>query len=102
MQKIIDSPSVQLSYDEEREQIIQVWKGYVSSEDFRRTIDETLDLVKNNNVSAILSNAQRQNVVTPEDTKYAAEIMPELFSEGIQRMAFVVPFRGISPSITHQ
>ncbi len=91
MQTILNSPSIQLLYNEDKKLLIQSWKGSVDSNMFREAIDKTVELVATKKIDRIISNTQRQNVVTPKDTKYASKVMPKLFRNGLKKMAFVLP-----------
>jgi len=91
MQTILNDPSVQLSYDPSKRRLVQSWKGFASSAKFRAAIDKTVDFVSKNQVDTIVSDTLKQNVVNPEDTKYASAVMPQLFQKGLKKMAFVIP-----------
>ena len=82
---------VEFCFDRKRKVLIQTWVGYVPSADFRKAIDFTVDFVKQNKVAAILSDTLRQSAIRPDDSEYAAAVMPKLIGIGLQAMAFVIP-----------
>jgi hypothetical protein len=78
-------------YQSDTKILIQNWKEFITSEQFRKALDETVDFVKKNDVKAILNNTLEQSVVNKADTKYAASLMPQLFMDGIKSMAIILP-----------
>ena len=88
---IYQTPTVTLDYNNVRHQLVQTWKGFSSSETFREAIDKSVSFTKANQVDTILSDTLEQSVVKPEDSAYAASVMPQLFQNGVKAMAFVMP-----------
>ena len=82
--------NVKITFDQNKKRLIQEWKGFSSSTVFREAIDKTCDFVKANNVKTILSDTLHQNVVKPDDSEYAASVIPTMARNGMQAMAFVV------------
>jgi hypothetical protein len=91
MKVIFNDPAVQVTYDESKKRVTQSWKGFAASDKFRKAIDSTVQFVNSNEVNSILSDTLKQNVVNPEDSKYASSVMPKLFQSGLKKMAFVIP-----------
>jgi dTDP-D-glucose 4,6-dehydratase len=89
--KVFDSPAVKLEYTASKMLLTQVWTGFATSEQFREGIDKTVDFIGKNAVKVIVSDTRNQKVVKPEDSKYAASVMPKLFGNGLKAMAFVMP-----------
>lgn len=88
---IYQTSTVTLDYNQTKHQLTQIWKGFSTSDTFREAIDKTVSFTKTNQVNTILSDTLEQAVVKPEDSAYAASVMPELFKNGVKAMAFVMP-----------
>jgi hypothetical protein len=89
--KVFQTPTVNLDYDQPKHRLIQKWNGFSTSEVFREAINKSVEFTKTNKVNSILSDTLEQSVVKPEDTQYAASVMPKLFMNGVKAMAFVMP-----------
>lgn len=83
--------NVKIEYDPATQRLTQTWTGFIVSKEFRAAIDITVDFANQNPVVAIVSDTLNQGVVKPEDTEYAAAVMPSLFATGLKKMAFVLP-----------
>ncbi len=88
---VFSSPVIALEYNDIKKVVYQNWNGFASTIQFREGIDQTLTFVKNNDVKYIVSNTSGQRPVGPEDSKYAASVMPQLFANGVKAMAFIMP-----------
>src|SRR5690554_1507343 len=88
---VYSSPVLSLDFDAVKKVLTQDWKGYATSAQFREGIDKTVDYVNSGAVAYIISNTSNQRPVGPEDSKYAASVMPKLFASGVKAMAFVLP-----------
>ena len=88
---IYEKATVKLDYNQAKKQLTQTWTGFSSTEVFREAIDKTASFMKTNLVTTIISDTLKQSVVKPEDTQYAASIMPTLFKSGLKAMAFIMP-----------
>lgn len=93
---VYQTATVQLEFIESKQQLIQKWKGFSTSEVFREAINQTLNFTAKNKVKSILSDTLEQSVVKPEDSEYAASAMPKLFMNGVKAMAFVMPQNAIT------
>lgn len=83
--------NVKIEYNQANLRLTQTWTGFISSKDFKIAIDKTREFAIKNKVVSIISDTLNQGVVKPEDTEYAASIMPDLFKSGLKKMAFVIP-----------
>lgn len=83
--------NVHIEYFPEKKLIIQTWSDFVPSELFRQAIDATVKFVKVNKVESIISDTLKQRAIKPEDSEYAASVMPVLFENGLKAMAFIIP-----------
>jgi hypothetical protein len=88
---IYQTSTVTVEIEEKTKVMTQKWNGYSSSQVFREAIDKSLDAVKKHGVKAILNDTLEQAVVKPEDSQYAASVMPKLFMSGLKAMAIVLP-----------
>ncbi|ASB48347.1 hypothetical protein [Alkalitalea saponilacus] len=89
--EIYSSPVVRIEFDTTKKLLLQKWIGFASSVQFREAIDKTVEFVKGNQVKYLMSNTVEQKPVGPEESKYAASVMPQLFGGGVKAMAFVMP-----------
>lgn len=71
--------------------LVQTWTTFIKSEDFRKAIDFTTEFVSQNPVHYIISDALKQAAVRPDDSAYAASVMPTLVNSGLKAFAFVIP-----------
>ena len=83
--------NIRITFDEEKKRLVQEWNGFAPSGVFREAIDQTVDFIKKNNVTTVLSDALNQSVVNSEDAEYAASVLPTMARNGMKAMAFVVP-----------
>jgi len=88
--RLFDEKYVHIEYDDANEILIQTWLGFISSENFRKAIDKTVEFSKTKPVKAIISDTSQLAIVRREDTEYAASIMPALIEKGLRKMAFVL------------
>lgn len=88
---LFQTSHITIQYDPERKWLIQVWNDFIPSNEFREAIDATVMLVKSKEVTAIISDTLNQKAIKPEDSEYAASVVPLLFNAGLKAMAFVIP-----------
>lgn len=80
-----------LTYNPDRFELLQTWKGYVPTELFRQVIDATVAQVQQHKVLFLISDASGQKVVSNKDAEYAASVMSGMIENGLKAMAFVIP-----------
>ena len=83
--------TVVITYDAADRILMQKWIGFSPSETFRLAIDKTVDFVRSHHVMGILNDTYEQGAVAPEDGLYAANVMPDLFQNGLRGMAIIAP-----------
>ena len=89
---LIEKPFVTIERDDQLNCLIQTWKGFANSDDFRAAINESLEIFKKGNFDKIISNTKDAALVKKEDTNWVAQIVtPEMVQHGLRYMAFVVP-----------
>jgi hypothetical protein len=90
--KVIDQKHLTLEYDESQKCIIQVWKGFFSSEQFRNGVKSTNQLFEQKNPARFLVDISTCNHIKKEDTDWAAtHAIPLAIKNGLKYYAFVVP-----------
>ena len=91
---LIDKPYVTIERDDQLNCLIQHWKGFAHSKDFRAAINESLAFFKEKEgkLNKIISNTKDAALVKKEDTDWVAQVItPQLVEHGLRYMAFVVP-----------
>lgn len=85
------SKTLDIERDNNLKCLIQHWKGYASSEDFRKGIESSLELFKDKSLDKILSNTKDAGLVKKEDTEWLnTYAMPLLIKNGLKHIAFVL------------
>jgi hypothetical protein len=90
---LYQKPYVSLELDEKARCLIQNWKGFATSEQFREAISQSVRFFEERkNLNKIISNTKDFAVVKKEDTDWVANnANPVLIENGLQFMAFVLP-----------
>lgn len=88
---VFKAPTVTITYNKEKQQIIQKWTGFSSSDVFRTAIMKTTEFAQANMVTSVISDTLEQSVVKPEDIEFAASRMPKVAFGNIKAMAFIMP-----------
>lgn len=83
--------NVEVIYDANSYELLQVWRGYVPTEMFREVIDLSVSFVRNNRVDLLISDTSQQKVVSGSDADYAALVLGIMLGYGLKAMAFVLP-----------
>jgi hypothetical protein len=89
---LYQKPYLTLEYDEPQKCVIQHWKGFATSEQFREGIQKTVEFFEKKNPSRLISDTKDFAVVKKEDTDWVAtQATPNLIKHGLKFMAFVLP-----------
>jgi len=82
-----------IEYIEDMNCIIQHWKGYSNSKEFREVINKSIEIFQEKKtIKSIISDAVLLGVVKKEDTDWIAkEANSKLIRYGLSKIAFVVP-----------
>lgn len=88
---VFSMDTVVITYDVADKILMQKWIGFSPSETFRLAIDKTVDFVRSHPVRGIFNDTYEQDSIAPEDGLYAANVMPELFQNGLKGMAIRTP-----------
>ena len=90
--KLLEKPYLTIEYDREMNCILQHWKGFAKSEEFREGILQSLNFFKQMKADKIISDTRNFSVVKREDTDWVAkDITPLLVKSGLKKMAFILP-----------
>ncbi len=89
---LYQKPYITIEQDDQLKCLIQNWKGFANSENFRDAINQSLDIFKKGGLDKIISNTKDAALVSNEDTKWVAkEITPQMVKHGLRYMAFILP-----------
>lgn len=88
---VYKAPTVTIEYNKEKQQIIQKWTGFSSSDVFRTALMKTTEFAQKNMVKSVISDTLEQAVVKPEDIQFAVSRMPKAALGNIKAMAFIMP-----------
>lgn len=90
--KLYEKPYLVLEYNASKKLLIQHWKGYASSAQFREGIEKSIEVFGQRNVTRLLSNTKESAVVKKEDTDWAATYaVGKMLQHGLKTMAFIIP-----------
>ena len=90
---VVNEKHLVLAYDEELKAIIQTWRGFFSSEEFRQGVTLTNKLFEEKApVTKFLVDISESSVIKGEDTAWAAQhAIPIAISWGLKYYGFVLP-----------
>lgn len=93
MQLIENKSHCVLEYDPALQCVVQTWKGFARSSDFRQSILKTIEFFQTHaGMRGIISNTQESEVVSEKDADWVAqEANPLLVKHGLQKIAFILP-----------
>lgn len=92
MMLIEEKPHCIIEYDPTSKCVIQTWRGFSGSKNFRASLEKTIEVFKEHDVTGIISNTQAAQVVSEGDAKWVTtHVNPILIEHGLQRIAFVLP-----------
>jgi len=81
-----------IEYEENLQCLIQHWKGFATSEQFRDGINQSITYFTEKKINKLISNTKELAVIKKEDTDWvAAYATPIMVQHGLQYMAFIVP-----------
>ncbi|EMR01556.1 hypothetical protein [Cesiribacter andamanensis] len=90
--RLFEKTYLVLEYDAQEQLLIQNWKGFASSVQFREGIEKSIDVFKQHKVTRLLSNTKDSAVVKKEDTDWAATYaVGKMLQHGLRSMAFIIP-----------
>lgn len=81
-----------ITYDAERKTVIQTWRGFAGSQNFRASILKTIEVFQQYEAHSIIGNTLTSEVVKQADADWVANYAnPILRQHGLRRIAFIVP-----------
>jgi hypothetical protein len=91
--EFVNKKHLYLAYDEDLQAIIQVWKGFFTSELFREGVNKTNELfAMKKPVTKFLVDISESSVIKKEDTEWAAtNAIPTAIKNGLKYYGFVLP-----------
>jgi hypothetical protein len=89
---IHETPYLKLEIDTELQCLIQHWRGFCTSEQFRAGIMKSIEVMTENHLSNILTDTRDQDLIRKEDTDWLSqEMLPIFLSSGLKAQAFILP-----------
>lgn len=86
-----ENDKISVSYDEELQLGMAVWKGFVGSKEFRATALRMLDFVTEHGITRWLSDRRHMKAIRQQDQQWTVEeFIPKMLKSPLQRMATVV------------
>ncbi|MBW3545578.1 MAG: hypothetical protein KY428_08295 [Bacteroidetes bacterium] len=90
--KLYDKPYLVIEYNASKKLLIQNWKGFANSAQFREGIEKSIEIFKQRSVMRLLSNTKESALVKKEDTDWAATYaVGQMLQHGLKTMAFIIP-----------
>ena len=88
---VIDNNKVLLTYNNEIESVVMVWKGFVKSSEYREIMTKAYETAKLHKAKNWLSDMTDAKVVTQEDQKWVNEyLIPEGYKIGVKKVGMVL------------
>ncbi len=90
---LYQKPYLTIELDEKLQCLIQNWKGFATSEQFREGITQSVKFFQEKkNINKLISNTKDFAVVKKDDTDWVANTAtPLMVQNGLKYMAFVLP-----------
>lgn len=90
---LYQKPYLTIELDEKLQCLIQNWKGFATSEQFREGINQSVKFFQEKkNINKLISNTKDFAVVKKDDTDWVANsATPLMVQNGLKYMAFVLP-----------
>lgn len=83
---------VDVAYMPEKSCLIQTWKGFCSSEDFRAAQKKTVELFVEKCCKNFISDTTNASLLKKEDTDWVSEVItPQFVKAGMVRLNMVLP-----------
>jgi hypothetical protein len=92
MESLYTSRFLEISYQADKKCLIQVWKGFCSSDDFRAAQLKTVQLFVEKRCTNFISDTTDASLLKKEDTDWATELItPQLVKAGMKVLNMVLP-----------
>lgn len=92
METLYSTRFVDVAYMPEKSCLIQTWKGFCTSEDFRAAQKKTVDLFVEKRCKNFISDTTNASLLKKEETDWVSEVItPQLVKAGMVRLNMVLP-----------
>ncbi|WP_224997190.1 hypothetical protein [Cesiribacter sp. SM1] len=89
--KLYEKSYLVIEYDAEKKLLIQNWRGFATSAEFREGIEKSVEIFRQKKPSRLLSNTQNSSLVKKEDTEWAATYgIGNMLQNGLKAVAFII------------
>lgn len=92
METLYSTRFLDVTYMAEKSCLIQTWKGFCTSEDFREAQKKTVVLFVEKRCKNFISDTTSASLLKKEDTDWVSEVItPQLLKAGMVRLNMVLP-----------
>lgn len=92
METIYSTRVIDVKYVSEKKCLVQVWKTFCTSSEFRAVQLKTLEIFKEKKCENFISDTTNASLLKKEDTDWASEnFMSELVKAGMKHLKIVLP-----------
>jgi len=92
METLYSTRFVDVAYMPEKSCLIQTWKGFCTSEDFRAAQKKTVELFVEKRCKNFISDTTNASLLKKEETDWVSEVItPQLVKAGMVRLNMVLP-----------
>jgi hypothetical protein len=89
---LYQKPYLTIEHDENLSCLIQRWKGFATSEQFREGIRQSVSYFEEKKMNKLISDTKDFAVVKKDDTDWvASHATPIMVRNGLKYMAFILP-----------
>ncbi len=95
--RVFQSTNCDIEIIEEKKCLIQIWKGYSSTDKFREAQLKTLELFSKHKCTNFICNTVDAGALKSEETEWAAEnVTPALAKMGLKVFNVIIPKSGFA------
>ncbi len=88
---ILDTDFVKITYKPDAKLLVQRWKRVITSEEYRKGFQTSLDTVIKYNIPLFLSDTTKEGIISPEDRKWLEEeVIPKAVQNGLKYSATIM------------
>lgn len=92
METLYSARFMEVSYIAEKSCLVQTWKGFCTSEDFRAAQKKSVELFIEKRCKNFISDTTNASLLKKEDTDWVTEVItPQLVKAGMGRLNMVLP-----------
>jgi|GEM_PF-2522241 len=87
-----DQPYAAICWNEELKIVELIWKGFASSQDYRKAMDQSLAVIQEKKAVRFLVDSAKLKVILPEDQAWILEVWtPNFARTGAKKLASITP-----------